>query len=148
MRTAIIFTARARLAGGHEGPETDRGAASVGRVSQHVDGSFEGGVFGADRKRAQRHGSAKIVGVLAMSVDLGEFNVLEKELPPGHEVVLIDLREATIDGETRRGLVLHHQGETAYREGEPPPWVGSERCWSGSKSCLRRSIRRTLPARC
>jgi type II secretory pathway pseudopilin PulG len=67
----------------------------------------------------------KIVGVLAMSVDLGEFNVLEKELPPGHEVVLIDLREAAIDGETRRGLVLHHQAKT-YREGQPPPWIGAE----------------------
>ena len=36
---------------------------------------------------------AEVVGVLAMSVDLGEFNVLEKQLPPGHEVVLIDLRQ-------------------------------------------------------
>jgi hypothetical protein len=41
-------------------------------------------------------------------------------------VVLIDLREATIDGETRRGLVLHHQAETSYREGQPPPWIGRE----------------------
>ena len=47
-------------------------------------------------------------------------------LPPGHEVVLIDLRESTIDGETRRGLVLHHQSEEVVREGQPPPWVGSE----------------------
>jgi serine/threonine protein kinase/class 3 adenylate cyclase len=68
----------------------------------------------------------KVVGVLAMSVDLGEFNVLEKELPPGHEVVLIDLRESEIDGKTRRGLVLHHQADVAYREGEPPPWISTE----------------------
>ena len=74
-----------------------------------------------------RSGKArKVVGVLAMSVDLGEFNVLEKELPPGHEVVLIDLRESTIDGQTRRGLILHHQHEAPYREGQPPPWIGSE----------------------
>ncbi len=68
----------------------------------------------------------EVVGVLAMSVDLGEFNVLEKELPPGHEVVLIDLREATIDGQTRRGLILHHQTEISYRKGHPPPWIDSE----------------------
>jgi hypothetical protein len=74
-----------------------------------------------------RKGKAReVVGVLAMSVDLGEFNVLEKELPPGHEVVLIDLREATIDGQTRRGLILHHEKESSYREGQPPPWIGSD----------------------
>ncbi len=66
----------------------------------------------------------KVIGVLAMSVDLGEFNVLEKQLPPGQEVVLIDLRESTVDGQTRRGLILHHQHEAAYSEGEPLPWVG------------------------
>lgn len=78
---------------------------------------IENGLSGKDRK---------VVGVLAMSVDLGEFNVLEKQLPPGQEVVLIDLRESTIDGQTRRGLILHHQHESAYREGQPPPWVGAE----------------------
>ena len=88
-------------------------------------GPLEGGVFGADRERQQGQ-SREVVGVLAMSVDLGEFNVLEKELPPGHEVVLIDLRDATIDGQTRRGLILHHQQETSYREGQPPPWIGGE----------------------
>ena len=52
--------------------------------------------------------------------------MLEKQLPPGQEVVLIDLRESTIDGETRRGLILHHQHEAAYSEGEPLPWVGEK----------------------
>lgn len=68
----------------------------------------------------------EIVGVLAMAVDLGEFNVLQKDLPQGLEVVLIDMRDATIDGQTRRGLILHHQSEQPYREGEPPPWIGAE----------------------
>ncbi len=68
-------------------------------------------------------GKREVVGVLAMAVDLGEFNVLEKELPPGHEVVLIDLRESDIDGQKRRGLVLHHQGQSSYRKGQPPPWI-------------------------
>jgi eukaryotic-like serine/threonine-protein kinase len=54
-------------------------------------------------------GTNKVIGVLAMSVDLNEFNVLEKRLPAGHEVVLIDLRESVINGEPRRGLILHHQ---------------------------------------
>jgi hypothetical protein len=67
-----------------------------------------------------------VVGVLAMSVDLGEFNVLVKQLPPGQELVIIDLRESNIDGEARRGLVLHHQVETAYERGKAPPWIGSE----------------------
>jgi hypothetical protein len=56
-----------------------------------------------------RAGESKVLGVLAMSVDLGEFNVLEKRLPAGHEVVLLDLRESVIDGPPRRGLILHRQ---------------------------------------
>ena len=67
-----------------------------------------------------------MIGVLAMSVDCGEFNVLENNLPKGHEVVLLDLREANIDGVTRRGLILHHQREDAYRKGAPIPWVSNE----------------------
>jgi hypothetical protein len=68
----------------------------------------------------------KVIGVLAMSVDLGEFKVLENDLPEGHEVVLVDLRESTIDGQTRRGLVLHHQSDKPYREGQQAPWISSE----------------------
>ena len=41
-------------------------------------------------------------------------------------MVLIDLRQATIDGQTRRGLIMHHQAEASYREGHPPPWVSDE----------------------
>jgi serine/threonine protein kinase len=67
-----------------------------------------------------------VIGVLAMSVDCGEFNVLEKKLPPGHEVVLIDMRDSTIDGGARRGLILHHQREAAFSKGAPTPWVGRE----------------------
>jgi hypothetical protein len=61
-----------------------------------------------------------------MSVDLGEFNVLEKKLPKGHEVVLLDLRPSTIDGSPRRGLILHHQHEETFSKGAPPPWLGNE----------------------
>jgi hypothetical protein len=74
-----------------------------------------------------RSGAAKrILGVLAMSVDLGEFNVLEKLLPPGHEVVLIDLRESDIGGAPRRGLILHRQAPGEVPPDEEPRWVGPE----------------------
>jgi hypothetical protein len=92
-------------------------STSTGHLKVAFSVPIENGLKGEDRK---------IVGVLAMAVDLGEFNVLEKQLPPGHEVVLVDLRKATIDGETRRGLVLHRQAGSSYREGQPPPWIGSE----------------------
>ena len=67
-----------------------------------------------------------VLGVLAMAVDLGEFDVLKKDLPPGQEFVLIDLRQVRINGETRRGLILHRQKETSYRDGHPAPWVSDD----------------------
>ena len=67
-----------------------------------------------------------MIGVLAMSVDLGEFNVLEKQLPAGHEVVLIDLRESTIDGQPRRGLILHHQAPNKAGADGAASFVGTE----------------------
>jgi hypothetical protein len=73
-----------------------------------------------------RAGVNRVLGVLAMSVPLGEFNVLEKRLPAGHEVVLIDLRESTIDDETRRGLILHRQIPGATPEEGTAAWVGPE----------------------
>jgi hypothetical protein len=82
--------------------------------------------FSVPIENGKRGKAREVVGVLAMSVDLGDFSVLEKELPDGHEVVLIDLREATLDGQTRRGLILHHQSDESYREGEAPPWVSGE----------------------
>ena len=73
-----------------------------------------------------RSGAAReVIGVLAMSVDLAEFDVLVKRLPEKYEVVLIDLREETIGDQTRRGLLLHHQARREYRE-DQPPWVGKE----------------------
>jgi hypothetical protein len=92
-------------------------STSTGHLKVAFSVPIENGLRGRERG---------IVGVLAMSVDLGEFNVLENDLPRGHEVVLVDLRESNIDGQTRRGLVLHHQVESVYERGETPPWVGSE----------------------
>jgi hypothetical protein len=92
-------------------------STSSGHLKVAFSVPIENGLRGSERG---------VIGVLAMSVDLGEFNVLEKQLPPGQEVVLIDLREASVDGQTRRGLVLHHQRQESYREGESPPWVASD----------------------
>jgi serine/threonine protein kinase len=82
--------------------------------------------FSVPIENGRRGKERGIVGVLAMSVDLGEFNVLERRLPAGHEVVLVDLRESGVAGAPRRGLVLHHQMESAYDRGETPPFVGAE----------------------
>ena len=50
----------------------------------------------------------EVIGVLAMSVNVHEFNVLEEELAGGSEVVLIDLRADFIEKEPKSGLILHH----------------------------------------
>ncbi len=92
-------------------------STSTGHLKVAFSVPIENGRKGKDRQ---------VIGVLAMAVDLGEFNVLQKDLPPGLEVVLIDLRTTTIDKQTRPGLILHHQrDESAYHEGQPPPWISS-----------------------
>ncbi len=113
-------------------------STSSGHLKVAFSVPIENGLRGKDRG---------IVGVLAMSVDLGEFNVLEKQLPPGHEVVLIDLRQANVDGETRRGLVLHHQMEATYDRGESAPWVGSNCLLRSTKSWRARQPARSRAVR-
>lgn len=90
-------------------------STATGRLKVAFSAPIENGRKGKDRE---------IVGVLAMTVDLGEFSVLEKKLPKGLEVVLVDLRESSIDGPPRRGLVLHHQKEEKFNKGAPIPWLG------------------------
>jgi serine/threonine protein kinase len=68
----------------------------------------------------------KVMGVLAMSVDLGEFSVLKRQLPDNHEVVVIDLRKSSIEGVARRGLILHHEARAMLRGDARPRWVGPE----------------------
>jgi serine/threonine protein kinase/class 3 adenylate cyclase len=48
------------------------------------------------------------IGVLAMSMNVNDFTVLDKDLAGGNEVVLIDLRDDWVEGEAKRGLILHH----------------------------------------
>jgi serine/threonine protein kinase/class 3 adenylate cyclase/type II secretory pathway pseudopilin PulG len=70
----------------------------------------------------------KVVGVLAMSVDLGEFNVLENVLDraQGQEVVLVDMRDDYLSGQPQRGLILHHRRSDQFRKGEPPQRLSAE----------------------
>jgi hypothetical protein len=83
--------------------------------------------FSVPIENSQRGGEHAVLGVLAMAVDLGEFSVLEKELPKGYEVVLIDLRQSAIDDQPpRRGLVLHRQARDAEQQGQDPLWIGSD----------------------
>jgi serine/threonine protein kinase/class 3 adenylate cyclase len=62
-----------------------------------------------------------VIGVLAMSINLQDFDVLDPAQAAGSEVLLIDLRSDWIDGENH-GLVLHHprlaKGELARVDGE------------------------------
>jgi serine/threonine protein kinase/class 3 adenylate cyclase len=53
-------------------------------------------------------GPLEVIGVLAMSTNVHEFTVLEKGMAGGSEVVLIDLRNDWVEGEPKRGLILHH----------------------------------------
>ncbi|MBA3481097.1 MAG: protein kinase [Pirellulales bacterium] len=50
----------------------------------------------------------EVIGVLAMSMNVHDFTVLEKGIAGGSEVVLIDLRNDWVEGEPSRGLILHH----------------------------------------
>jgi serine/threonine protein kinase len=50
----------------------------------------------------------RVLGVLAMSVDLGEFGVLQTDLHGGQTALLIDLREDRLGAQPGRGLVIHH----------------------------------------
>jgi eukaryotic-like serine/threonine-protein kinase len=92
-------------------------STSTGHLKVAFSVPIENGKKGKERE---------VVGVLAMTVDCGEFNVLEKKLPKGLEVVLIDMRESTIDGPARRGLILHNQHEDVFGKGAPPPCIGPE----------------------
>ncbi len=66
-------------------------------------------------------GDGEVIGVLAMSINLQDFDVLDPSQAAGSEVMLIDLRPDWIEGESH-GLVLHHprlaKGDLARVDGE------------------------------
>lgn len=68
----------------------------------------------------------QVVGILAMSVDLGDFAVLEKDISTTKEVLLVDTRSSTMDGETFRGLVLHHSKLPERKSNAPPVRLPSD----------------------
>lgn len=49
-----------------------------------------------------------VLGVLGMSVDLGEFRSLESKLGTSQIAVLVDTNEDMVERDSKRGLVLHH----------------------------------------
>ena len=62
----------------------------------------------------------QVLGVLAMSVDVGHFGILQTDFNGGQTAVLVDLREDRLGGERQRGLVLHHPAlEAPGRAGKP-----------------------------
>jgi hypothetical protein len=64
----------------------------------------------------------EVIGVLAMSMNVNDFTVLDKSLAGGNEVVLIDLRNDFVEGTPKRGLILHHP----RLEKDKPSRVGPE----------------------
>ncbi len=50
----------------------------------------------------------RFAGVICMSVRLGEFSIMSDEMLRDHVLILVDLRDDRLEGEPRRGLILHH----------------------------------------
>ena len=83
-----------------------------------------------------------VVGVLSMSVDLGEFEVLNNYMrQAGKKIVLVDLREDYLEsdsqgagGRPHRGLILEHPLESAWEDVKSYPRVASEVLQSMLKS--------------
>jgi len=50
----------------------------------------------------------QFLGVIGMSVELGEFSFLQEASLEGHRLILVDLREDVLSGAAARGLILHH----------------------------------------
>jgi hypothetical protein len=68
-----------------------------------------GGEASAAAGESAAESEREVIGVLAMSVNVTDFTVLDAEFAGGSEVVLIDLRPDFIDrGQEKHGLILHH----------------------------------------
>ena len=76
----------------------------------------------------------KVIGVLSMSVDLGEFEVLNREIQVGKEFVLVDLRNDYVETDPtnpklkleRRGMVLHHPLQSLRKDEKSPQRVAPQ----------------------
>lgn len=83
--------------------------------------------------KASEEGTRKVIAVLAMSVDLGAFEVLNSNLQRGKDIVLVDLRDDFLetDQETglpiaQRGLILNHRRFAMWEDKEHWPRVAPE----------------------
>ncbi|QEG36580.1 protein kinase domain-containing protein [Bythopirellula goksoeyrii] len=71
----------------------------------------------------------KIIAVLSMSVELGDFEVLNKNVQKGKDIVLVDLREDYLDTSVKagkRGLILNHPFLSIWKDKQSPPRVFPE----------------------
>ncbi len=73
----------------------------------------------------------KVIAVLAMSVDLGAFEVLNTKVQLGKDIVLVDLRNDYLEtnpetGEpvANRGLILNHPRLSLAKDKTHPPRIG------------------------
>ncbi|QDT00655.1 protein kinase domain-containing protein [Adhaeretor mobilis] len=67
-----------------------------------------------------------VLGVLAMSVDLGSFEGLEASLRGINQVVLVDTRPDAVAGKAGEGLILDHPFYSHKADPENPPRVSDE----------------------
>ena len=62
----------------------------------------------------------RFLGVIGMSVKLGGFRILSGALLADHHLILVDLRDDWLEGEAKKGLILHHPllGEQVQQVGD------------------------------
>ena len=70
---------------------------------------------------AQGAGRQPVIGVLAISASLGDFaEYAELETTGGEEILLADTGEDDIEGDPRKGLVLHHRELSSHSRPNAP----------------------------
>lgn len=70
----------------------------------------------------------EVIGVIGMSLGLGEFKVLDsmERLRKPLEVLVVDLRKDAFPGGDQRGLLLHHRELENYQSLKKPPRLTAE----------------------
>ena len=88
----------------------------------------------------------QVIAVLSMSVELGTFEVLNKNVQQGKDIVLVDLREDYLDksaNSPQRGLILNHPLLPIWRDKETSPQGVTRSARGNGKG--RRSFHRRVP---
>ncbi|HMP05633.1 MAG TPA: protein kinase [Lacipirellulaceae bacterium] len=83
-------------------------AADAGAEASPAEQAADAPAAAADAPNTSASNEPQVVGVLAMSVNVHDFQVLEEDLAGGSDVVLVDLRPDWVEGREQRGLILHH----------------------------------------